>query len=555
MLDVTTKVEVPKRDELPFVARNSSFVLVTIALLVGTLWWPVRMGYVLDDTYITFRYSQHVAQGLGIVWNAGGAHTEGYTNFLYMLLLVPFSALGSNLLLVSQLIGVLAVCLSAIAIYRIILPVLASIQTGSLSLFARKVALVISVLFLLDPWTWMNAYSGLESSVFVMLLLFALWAFSAGRLNAAFVFATLTALVRPEGALLGVVLLFVALFQKQVEDRGATVRSFAAYFVAPLILYALWKLWYFGNLLPNSFYVKVVQSAAPSQTLLGRIFPGYGTIGRFYIRTLILVIPAILGIRAIWRIPVLRSALLWCVLLSTFYLFSHLLQAGYGRFTLSIEAILFCLAAPGAGSIARKLSCWRLGALRMSGATVLGILVIAVFVAATGFMRIPRGWLKSDRDTYLEVATMLRAIPQHDSITLAWADAGELPYYSELRHIDPVGLNTNEIAHAKYVQQVIDFIVEKKPDLIILPLIPRTNTQDTCQSIFEEGHGLIGSQYSLLAQSPEFRNYVPIALVPYLYELEFFVDTRSPHYSDIARAFQERIATDSNFQRPPKCIE
>ncbi|MBA2669896.1 MAG: hypothetical protein H0U67_05945, partial [Gemmatimonadetes bacterium] len=49
----------------------------------------------LEDAFITFRYSQHLAAGYGLgAWNIGGERVEGYTSFLWMLLLAGSGSLG-----------------------------------------------------------------------------------------------------------------------------------------------------------------------------------------------------------------------------------------------------------------------------------------------------------------------------------------------------------------------------------------------------------------------------------------------------------------------------
>src|SRR5665213_2125636 len=103
------------------IRRYRTEILIALAALaIAACWLPIRMRFPFDDTYITFRYAANLAHGFGIVWNVGGAHTEGYTNFLLVLLLAPFSALGLDLVVVSQVIGVMAVVVSAIAIFRIV---------------------------------------------------------------------------------------------------------------------------------------------------------------------------------------------------------------------------------------------------------------------------------------------------------------------------------------------------------------------------------------------------------------------------------------------------
>ena len=235
------------------------------------------MRFPFDDTYITFRYAENLAHGFGLVWNGGsilhpvGAHTEGYTNFLLVLLLTPFVWMGCDLAIVSQVIGVIAVIVSAVAIYKIMADGEWRMPNGEFRNHSEQIirysafAIFPVALFLLDPFTWMNAYSGLETSLFTMWLLVALWAFTTKRTELSFMCATFATLTRPEGALLGMILLAVALIQKQLypnEESSATLkdhppvsvfRYWASAFVLPLVLYAGWKFWYFGNLLPNSF--------------------------------------------------------------------------------------------------------------------------------------------------------------------------------------------------------------------------------------------------------------------------------------------------------------
>lgn len=58
-----------------------------------TSWTVVSYWNVLyDDAFISFRYARNVGAGLGLVWNVGGAPTEGFTNLSLVLLLAPFFA-------------------------------------------------------------------------------------------------------------------------------------------------------------------------------------------------------------------------------------------------------------------------------------------------------------------------------------------------------------------------------------------------------------------------------------------------------------------------------
>ncbi len=528
---------------------RTEFLIALAAALIAACWWPIRMRFPFDDTYITFRYAANLAHGYGIVWNPGsilhhaGAHTEGYTNFLLVLLLTPFVWMGCDLVLVSQIIGVVAVMVSAVAIYRIIqnaLPV-------------TRYALLAPALFLLDPYIWMNAYSGLETSLFTMWLVVAIWAFITKRTELAFMLATFAALTRPEGALMGMVLLAVALIQERRQPGGvvsptlkdhppiSVLSYWVSAFVLPMALYAGWKFWYFGNLLPNSFYVKVTQITG------GTFLPGRGTMRIFYGGVWYLVA---FGLIAAWKgrkNATVQIAVLWCWLLSSFYLFSQLIQNDYQRFTNSTEVLLIVLATVGLEFAIQKRWIWRLSI----------ILLLAVNIIWSLYFRGGLGYIQrmdEELNPYSRVAKVFKSIPDHGEVTIVWGDAGRLPYYSDMLNIDPVGLNTNEIAHAHSADEVIHFIMKSKPDIIIIPLIlPKDDTipNDTIRRVLGHGHGLIGSAYPALASAALSSGYAPIATMPQtIYDLDILVDTTSPRYPDIYRTLVPRIGHDPDFKAP-----
>ena len=66
-------------------------------------------SHINDDAFITFRYSRFLASGRGPYFNIG-EHVEGYTNFLFMILMAGVFRLGGESWVppVAKLLGVLA---------------------------------------------------------------------------------------------------------------------------------------------------------------------------------------------------------------------------------------------------------------------------------------------------------------------------------------------------------------------------------------------------------------------------------------------------------------
>ncbi|HEX6838458.1 MAG TPA: hypothetical protein VF334_17900, partial [Polyangia bacterium] len=48
----------------------------------------VFVGYVKDDAYIEYRYATNAAHGHGLVYNIGDPPVEGFTSFLWTVLLI-----------------------------------------------------------------------------------------------------------------------------------------------------------------------------------------------------------------------------------------------------------------------------------------------------------------------------------------------------------------------------------------------------------------------------------------------------------------------------------
>src|SRR3990172_4480211 len=65
-------------------ARHGAGTLAALLLFIGS-WRAVSLAWVCDDSFISFRYAEHLIQGHGLVYNAG-ERVEGYSNLLWTLL-------------------------------------------------------------------------------------------------------------------------------------------------------------------------------------------------------------------------------------------------------------------------------------------------------------------------------------------------------------------------------------------------------------------------------------------------------------------------------------
>ncbi|MFT5443747.1 MAG: arabinofuranosyltransferase, partial [Myxococcota bacterium] len=196
----------------------------------------------------------NLAMGHGIVWNPG-EYVEGYTNFLWVLILAAGMRLGLSPETLSNALGV--------ASGAGVLLVLGRFYAGRLTALHPIVWLPLFTLALSRSFTAWST-SGLATQFFSLLILIAQIQFLKELENperrawlSSLVFALAT-LTRPEGGLFT----FVAgLFLLWRVARGQMSLRALCIWVLPWALivgaHFLWRYGYYGAWLPNTFHAKV----------------------------------------------------------------------------------------------------------------------------------------------------------------------------------------------------------------------------------------------------------------------------------------------------------
>lgn len=226
---------------------------VLAALVVGAC--ALRMSTLTaDDAFISYRYARNLARGDGPVWNVGH-RVEGYTNFLWMLILSGVIRLGGDPVLASKVLGLLATVLLLCEVPRL------------LRLFPwtypRSVPLGLGLL-VVGPWLPYWAVQGMETPLYAWLVILSIRLFledlpqppnlrMAARAPLALV---LLALTRPDGLLVAGILGIVGVASVEPDRRLRFVGLFALPFLLVYAPYFAWRYHYYGYLLPNTFYAK-----------------------------------------------------------------------------------------------------------------------------------------------------------------------------------------------------------------------------------------------------------------------------------------------------------
>jgi len=285
---------------------------IALVVLLFLVTVNLHFDYTPDGTYIYLQYARNIARGEGFSFNAGEP-SYGLTGPLWVLLIAGGTKLGLDPYIVAKTLDVFFSSLVIVAVYAL----------GIAIIRDRVYALLAAWIFSFDAWYLRWAATGMETSLAVLLSVIAAWyAYRKEYVVASFVAATLT-LVRPEGALLFVVVLLDALLN--TRDRAVRWRALAGSVVMYGMILSVWLVFayaYFGTVVPNTLQAKST-SQMSLQVLWFTTFSSLKILGATQIMPLLLMMLGIVvtARNHSWRIIRQEGVLaLWVVALPIAYI-------------------------------------------------------------------------------------------------------------------------------------------------------------------------------------------------------------------------------------------
>jgi arabinofuranosyltransferase len=422
--------------------------VIALGLIVVAASWLAWQGrFIHDDAFISFRYARHLAAGEGLVWNPG-ERVEGYTNFLWVLIMTIPHLLGIDVVVFSQAVGVGLFAATLILTWRLV-----EDQGGS------RISALLTVLLLGCNYTFFRwAAGGMETALQAALGVACVWmtirglrarGWTARQLVAVSLLAALAVLTRLDSILILAFPLGVVALRLLVGwgDGRSKVRMLVALLTPFALLvggWMAWKLSFYGDLLPNTYYVKVASYTRRRWGLdylwlflrqyLLIPFPLLGLAG----------LPRLLRNRDLPRFILVGIIAMWA---------GYLVQIGGDflefRLLAPILPFIFTLIV----WLCDELIGTRAGRLALTGLVVLG----SVYHALTFLPPAPTGGVESIRELEIhlepdqgwdDIGRALAAVfPGPTQVTIAANPVGAIAYYSNLDTVDMLGLNDHWIAH------------------------------------------------------------------------------------------------------------
>jgi len=476
-----------------YIEKNYKIVIL-ILVVASILFSLIFLQFTVDDSYIAFRYAKNFVEHGVWNWNIKGEKVEAYTSFLYAILAIIPEELGINAAIFFKFLGVISI------IY---------LSTRLFNLVEDKIVYLMALTFLLfNPFTYIHAYSGLETPLF-MVLLFELTIriskeehMSLRQEKLLLLVMLVLPLTRPEGALFSFLVAFFLLFDKEknIQSKG--------FFLTIVVLgvgYFLSRYQYFGYIFPNTFYVKSNHDLS--------------------------------------IVKVIKYTVMNFQYLGSAFVLLFLIENKYFR-TLLIASILLNIFLYGNSDLAMNY------ADRFPFQTLLPLFLCSLVLAKKGektsviifvFMAFILGGFFTNRETLKSLATYYPyAVQSHaklgvalskykdENLSLMVGDAGMIPYFSDWHSYDANALANAYLAHKGFSR---DYMRHIKPDLIIL------YGRMPDEEVMGEDYSNQGQEYKYVADS---KQYSVVGAIPWdhNYYLLCYLKNSIPRFEEIKQTIQ-----------------
>lgn len=489
MASQTNVTEIVERFRKGGIAPRGMEIITLVVPFLLYLYLTLSLsGWIMDDAGISFAYARNLAHGHGLVSQPGLAPVEGYSNFLWVILMAPFFLFNIfDPFITSKTVSLVLV---GITFYYLNKSMIYLTGGNLLASFTALTCLALNTSF--TVWTC----SGLENPLLIALItvlfyqqlsyidkkyLPKLTPFVSGLLVGGI------AMTRPDGIMYVFVFPFtiaLGFFSKERPSVGVLLRAFSVHAATLIVVYGgfiLFRYLYFGEFLPNTYYAK----GGPS---LGMLVPAL-TMQAKYLTKFQQLAASVLGARWWWAVPVVWISLLtlalsrkgrwreYLLLLAMVFAagFTYLIMPndwmGEYRFATPFFPFVSCCFILLGNFLITGLprGAWRwilsslllMGILYFSVATHLPRLEKFSLRKAVNFTRIARAY----GERFNNFAEFL----QLENASFLVPDIGGTLYYSKLRIYDLAGLCDKTIARTrgKDQQRFYDYVFDSlKPTFI-----------------------------------------------------------------------------------------
>lgn len=406
-----------------------------------------EFGFPLDDPWIHLQFAKNLHDYGSFSYFKDQAVTSGSTSPLYTLLLAVGFFLTANEMLLSYALGVLFFLLSGFYFFKL---------AGELFPGRPVIILAGTILFMTEPRLHWIALSGMETTLFIALILGVLYHYLKRDSIATGIFSGLLLWTRPEAVILFAAVVFDVFYQRFLtrnrEEPGIPpwLRKAGAVLAMMGMAYGAFNFALSGSLLPNTYAAKLRYYSSGGEAFPGQVFH-YFADGHMMIISVFAVFSILSVLRSFisrkkntLSIPLLFSAGLF---LAYWVKLPYLYQNG--RYMMPVLPFVLLLGLYGVEKtfilLPRFVSWFSKESARTVATAALLALVMLQFILGTWESRI----LYQDYCRYINQRQVKTANWIRENLSpaavVATHDVGAIAFYSGRRIVDMVGLISPEM--------------------------------------------------------------------------------------------------------------
>lgn len=467
----------------------------------------------IDDSFITYRYARNILSGNGFAYNPGES-VLGTTTPLYTFLMVILGALTGG---ESAPFPILALMVNAMSDGVTCLLI---IQLGR-RFNSNKVGWAAAIVWAVTPSSVTFAIGGLETSIYVLLLVASFLSYFNRRHKRTALFGALALLTRPDALImLGPLIIdrmFTAGIAQSIIGKFSTRNSFKdikiqplsvgeiAAFSLPTIIWISYATVTFGNPLPHSILAKSQAYQLPANASLITLIQHYATpfmgdltFGVFWIAVGLLIYPSMFVVGALRLYRSDRRS--WCLFVYPwlYFLAFAVLNPLIFRWYLTpplpfyiftilygLDGLLESIFSP---TKAKSNVPQRINTVIQRMISYLFLFILPIGLSLRDWVLIPEHGLNrpAPQMAWYQLELLYREAADYITIelntresllTLAAGDVGVLGFYTDMVILDTVGLNSPQtldyypISKSFYTINYAvppNLIMDNEPDYVVI---------------------------------------------------------------------------------------
>ena len=456
-----------------FSAAACALIFLAVAWAKNGLWC-----FPLDDPWIHLCFARNLVEFGSFSYFRDQLATSGSTSPAYTFLLAAFYLINNNEFIISYSLGIVFACLTVFVFWKLV-----RVDFKHDAWFAAAAALIMA----LQPKIALIAVSGMETTMFIFLIIAALYFYKTANVRGLGVMLGLVLWCRPDGLILWVAVAVdygLRRFAERKKPAGCneplfTLKGLLAVFAIALAMGAAYGAFNFhlsGDIFPNTYKAKLAYYGAQSplaflqQDVLGYFFScEFLPLSLFFIAgtgcVLLSVLRGVYCPCALYLIFAFGFVTAYCINIP----FAH----RFGRYMMPLIPCYIVISMLGlrAAALGAARACKREAA---GNALCIACAALAVIAASTYIFKDSQEYAyycNYHNDRHVAAGRWIEAHTPQEAI-IATHDIGAIAFYGKRKVLDMVGLVTPEliphIIQDKFEVFLEQYLAQKKVSYIVV---------------------------------------------------------------------------------------